>query len=303
MNTQTNAPIKIAPIDTLSAQREALTACSSEVFQERVMQPLERFWKPFLERFSRQDTDTNPAMAAATMMGYYTPLEDCGKGLEALALFEAAGTHRACVEAAERALELLDPAAHGLELEPIHFTLVLGSLQHLDVKYGAYTGAQQPGAALVMGYPNPVGTPRLPVASAHEINHIVRFTFEPFMPNLTLGKYLVAEGLAESFGLEIVGDASLVGPYCTALSGTHVEQVKPRFKEALEESDFNVVRGYIFGDWAAERFHYPAQGVPDFAGYTLGFELVQAYLERTGKSAAEATYIPWREIVEAAAYF
>ena len=188
-------------------------------------------------------------------------------------------------------------------LEPIHFTLVLGSLQTLDLKYGAYTGAQQPGAALVMGYPNPVGTPRLPVASAHEINHIVRFAFEPFMLDLTLGKYLVAEGLAESFGLEIMGNTALVGPYCTALSAAQVEKDKPRFKEALEESDFNVVRGYVFGDWAAERFYYPAQHIPDFAGYTLGFEIVQAYLKRTGKSAAEATYVPWREVVKAAAYF
>ena len=154
-----------------------------------------------------------------------------------------------------------------------------------------------------MGYPNPVGTPRLPVASAHEINHIVRFAFEPFMPDLTLGKYLVAEGLAESFGLEVVGDTSLVGPYCTALSADEINRVKPRFREALEESDFNVVRGYIFGDWAAEKFHYPKQNIPDYAGYTLGFELVQAYLERSGQSAAEATYVPWQEIVEGSDYF
>ena len=64
-----------------------------------------------------------------------------------------------------------------------------------------------------------------------------------------------------------------------------------------------MVRGYIFGDWAAERFRYPKQGVPDFAGYTLGFELVQAYLKRSGGSAAEATYLPWQEIVEGSGYF
>ena len=176
---------------------------------------------------------------------------------------------------------------------PVQFTLVLGSLRHLDLKYGAYTGAQQPGAALVMAYPNPVGTPRLPVASAHEIHHIVRFAFEPFMPDLTLGKYLVAEGLAESFGLEVVGDESLGRTLQRRpVRRNKSKGVKPRYKEVLEESDFDVVRGFIFGDWAAERFHYPKQNVPDYAGYTLGFELVQAYLKRTGHSAAEATYVP-----------
>ena len=296
--------MKIQTVDTLTAQREALTACSPEMFQDRVMGPLEPFWEPFSARFPQPpDAGSSPALTAAKMMGWYTPEEDCAEGLEALQIFEDAGTWQACAEAAQRALETLDPEAHGLDLEPISFTLVLGSLQNLDLKYGAYTGAQQPGAALVMGYPNPVGTPRLPVASAHELNHIVRFAFEPFMPDLTLGKYLVAEGLAESFGLEIVGDESLVGPYCTALNREQIAAVKPRYQEALQESDFDVVRGYIFGDWAAERFRYPKQGIPDFAGYTLGFELVQAYLKRTGQSAAEATYRPWREIAEAAAYF
>ncbi len=293
----------LQPIDTLAAQREALATCSTDVFIGEVMTPLERFWKPFLAYFPPGDRNANPALSAATMMGFYTPEEDCEGGLEAIRAFEKAGTWQACVGAAERALETLSPGAHGLGLEPISFTLVLGSLRHLDLEYGAYTGAQQPGAALVMAYPNPVGTPRLPVASAHEIHHIVRFAFEPFMPDLTLGKYLVAEGLAESFGLEIVGDESLVGPYSDALSAEQIEGVKPRFEEALEESDFDVVRGFIFGDWAAERFHYPKQNVPDYAGYTLGFELVQAYLKRTGHSAAEATYVPWQEIVAASGYF
>lgn len=30
----------------------------------------------------------------------------------------------------------------------------------------------------------------------------------------------------------------------------------------------------------------------------MGYHTVQAYLEQTGKSAAEATYVPWKEIVE-----
>lgn len=295
--------MNIQPIDTLSAQRKALESCSREVFIGEVMRPLKPFWKPFMARFPQQGGGANPALSTAKMMGYYTPEEDCEEGLEALHTFEEAGTWQACAGAAERALELLNPTTHGLELNPIQFTLVLGSLQHLDIKYGAYTGVQQPGAAMVMGYPNPIGTPRLPVASAHEVNHIVRFAFEPFMPDLTLGKYLVAEGLAEAFALEVVGDESLVGPYCTALSAEEVERVKPRFEAALEESDFDVVRRYIFGDWAAERFRYPKQGISDFAGYTVGFELMQAYLRRTRQSAAQATYVPWQEIVEGSAYF
>ena len=81
--------------------------------------------------------------------------------------------------------------------------------------------------------------------------------------------------------------------------------MKPRFAEALLSGvrGFDVVRGYIFGDWAAAQFGYPPQGLPNFAGYTLGFRLVEAYLARTGRRAAEATYTPWEEIVDESEYF
>ncbi len=295
--------MKLTIIDGLKLQREALESCSLELFETKVMAKLEPFWKPFLNRFPQKDGSQSAALGAAQLMGYYSPFEDCQKGLSALAEFDTAKTWDACAAAAQKALDMLNPEAHGLTLPPIQFTILLGSLKVLKLNYGAYTGAQHMGAAMVMGWPNKLGTPRLPVASAHEINHIVRFAYEPFMPNLTLGKYIVAEGLAEAFGLEIVGDKSLVGPYSSALSQEQLEAVKPKFKEALYEPDFNLNRAFIFGDWAAEQWHYPKKGIPDYAGYTLGYELIQAYLERTGKTASEATYTPWEEIVSDSGYF
>jgi uncharacterized protein YjaZ len=92
-----------------------------------------------------------------------------------------------------------------------------------------------------------------------------------------------------------------VGPYSTALSKEQLESVKPRFKEVLEQS--GDIRGFIFGDWAAEQFHYAKQGLPDFAGYTVGYEIVRTYTKRTGRKVAEATYLPWREIVEESRFF
>ncbi|ADH64512.1 Protein of unknown function DUF2268, Zn-dependent protease-related protein [Allomeiothermus silvanus DSM 9946] len=296
----------IIPINALAGQRAALQApvgSRLEVFRERVIEPLSDFWKPFLHRMPPTDPGVDPALAIARAWGFYSPEDDIEAGLEALRVFEREGTWPACVAAIEKALQTLDPAAHGIELEPVRFTLLLGSLRILRLEYGAYTGAQQPGFALVMGWPNPVGSPRLPVAAAHELNHIVRFKYEPWTPQTTVGQYMVAEGLAEAFGVEVVGDASLVGPYSAALTPEQIEAVKPRFQEALETTGFDTLRGYIFGDWAAEQFGYPKQGMPDYAGYTLGYQVVRAYLKRTGRTAAEATYTSWREIVQESGYF
>lgn len=294
--------MSIQPIDSLSAQRAALEANSLAVFSERVMEPIGRFWKPNMHWFSI-DPNIEPAIAAANAMGFYNPSEDCAAGVQALAEFEAADTWHACVDAMHKAEAALAPAAHRLDMGDVEFTMLLGSLRILREQYGAYTGFQQPGMALVMGWPNAVGTPRLPVASAHELNHIVRFLYEPWTKDTTVGQYMVAEGLAESFGLEIVGDKRLVGPYSTSLTPAQIEAMKPRFKDALETTGFDVMRAYIFGDWAAEQFRYPKMNIPDYAGYTVGFEVVQAYLARTGATAAEATYTPWRTIVAESRWF
>ncbi len=114
---------------------------------------------------------------------------------------------------------------------------------------------------------------------------------------MTLGQYMVAEGLAEAFAAELCGE-EMLGHWATTLRGAELKALKPRFREALNEGDFNVVRGYIFGDSSTSDFGYAAQGIPDYAGYAVGYHTVQAYLERTGKSAAEATYVAWEEIIE-----
>lgn len=289
-------------IDSLSKQKAALESGRMELFREWVMMPLEKMWRPFLSRMPLQD-GADPALGVAQAWGVYSPQDGVEAGLQALQELEQAGAWMACVRAAQDALRRLDPAAHGIELGTLQFTLLLGSLRVLRKEYGAYTGAQMPGFALVLGWPNPMGTPRLPVASAHELNHIVRFCYEPWTTETTVGQYMVAEGLAEAFGVAVVGDEGLVGPYAKALSPQQIEVLKPRFRAALETTGFDTLRGYLFGDWVAEQSGYPKQGIPDYAGYTLGYEMVKAYLKHTGQSAAQATYRPWREIVEQSGYF
>lgn len=289
-------------IDTLAGQRAALETGSLDLFRSRVMEPIAPFWQTMLSRRPVGEGTTDPALEVASAWGFYSPLDDREAGLEAIAAFEAAGTAQQCADAVQQGFDALDPGRHGFEVD-LQFAFLLGHLRVLKRDYGAYTGAHTPTFAMVTGWPDPVGTPRLPVAAAHELNHVVRFTYEPWTPDTTVGQYMVAEGLAEAFGVEVLGDPGLVGPYSAALSPEQLAAVKPRFRDALDLSGFPVLQGYIFGDWAAEQFGYPKQGLPDYAGYSLGYQVVRAYLNNTGRSAAEATYVPWREIVEQSGYF
>lgn len=300
--------LTIEAIDVLPALRAALGAPEAQrldLFRTTVMEPLRPFWEPFMGRMPQPppgDTD-DPAMTAARMFGYYSPELGADRGLEALDRLERADSVQACIAALQRGWSALVPEAHGIAFEAVRFTLVLGNPETMNPKSGYYTGfGGAPGVVLVMAWPTDFNLPRLPAAAAHELNHNIRFSFEPFTLQTTLGQYMVGEGLAEAFAVEICGEET-VGPFAEALSDEEVAAVVPRFRDNLDLAGFNEIRAYIFGDWAAEGSGYTAQGIPDFAGYTIGYRLVRAYLERSGKTAAEATYVPWREIVEESRFF
>jgi uncharacterized protein YjaZ len=200
-----------------------------------------------------------------------------------------------------QAWEALEPEGRGVELDAIDFTLVLSS-DPLE-RVGGYTGmGGMPGKVWVAVWPDAENLPKLPAATVHEVNHNVRFLVEPFHPtHVTVGQYVVAEGLAECFAAELFGEER-TGPWARRLGEDERATLLPRFREAIHESGFDTARAWIFGDWAAAEHGYTPLGVPDFAGYRVGYELVHAYAERTDSTVAEATYRPWQEIVEESGY-
>lgn len=156
-----------------------------------------------------------------------------------------------------------------------------------------------PGWACLFIWPRAQNWLKLPAITAHEFNHNIRFQQPDWTFPMTLGAYLVAEGLGETFAAELHGEQSL-GPWTTTLPEPELRELAPKYQAALLERDFARVRGFIFGDLSPEQageFAVPHLGFPPYAGYALGYHIVRDYLCTTGKTAAEATYLPWREIV------
>lgn len=301
--------MELITIDALTGQRAMLAAPTGQrmdVFRERVMTPLAPFWEPFMAWMppTEGDEEVEPMLRAARRFGYYSPEQDAEAGLQALDRFAAAGTWAESVAAVERAWATLDPEAYGIVLPTVRYTLLLGDPAKLDPKLGGYTGAGGwPGQVLAIAWPNDFNLPRLAAVSAHELHHNVRFSYEPFVPQtVTVGQYIVAEGLAEAFAAEQHGEDKL-GPWVHSLDDDGVAAILPRFRAALDQGGFDLTRGYIFGDWAAQSFGYPPQGIPDFAGYCIGYRTVRAFLTRRGLTATEATYLPWQEITAGSGLF
>ncbi|GEM44460.1 DUF2268 domain-containing protein [Deinococcus cellulosilyticus] len=292
--------IHIAP--TLEGLRAALKAEPSQqmpIFLQEVMEPIRPCWEPSLRFLGAPQSDQNPAQIAAERFLFYTPTQGTDRGLDALDRIEASGAAQESLEGLQKAIELLQPANHGIGLQVMNFVFVLGDPDRMTPPY--YTGVGNvPGWILLMAFPTADNLSRLSPITVHEFHHQIRFQYEPFFP-LTLGKYLVAEGLAECFAAHMYGEEKL-GPWATTLRPEELEAIKPRYADALMLSDFTEVRGYIFGDWAAKDWGTPAMGIPDFAGYAIGYRMVEAFLKRTGKSIVEATYLPWQEIVQGSGY-
>lgn len=218
----------------------------------------------------------------------------------------------AAYDAQNKAAQALEDAGKAFApyADRIPFDTVKFGIYPYDIKKSVPTDRGYSGFGAIPGYvmtvysdPNDYNLPRLQGATVHEFNHNVRFAVQPFNPMVvTVGEYIVAEGLAESFAAELYGE-DLVGYYVTDFDDAELDTAKRVIGGALNVTGFDTVRGYIFGDVIAKHMGREPMGVPSFAGYATGYHAVQQYLKRTGKSVAEATFVPAPDILAQSGYF
>ena len=298
--------IAIEIFDVLSGQRAALEAASDPdaqrcIAQARIVAPLKSIWEPMLAMpWLPERADPDDPASIVAMLSLYPLDGDPEAGLRLLDRFTTAGSLAACRDAVIRTFDSLAPSAHGIALPPVRYSLALASPAPpgLVDRNRGYTGfGGSPGSIMMIAVPDAYNLPRLATMAAHEAHHQVRLTHEPWDPaTITVGQYLVLEGLAEAFAAELLGEQTL-GPWTTAVSPDELARHRPTLVAALDQT--GDPRPYMFGDWAAATSGYEPRGLPDFIGYTAGYQLVRTALDELGITATEATYLPWREIAAA----
>lgn len=220
---------------------------------------------------------------------------------------EAANAWQRAAQALERGREAFAPFANRIPLDNIVFALLIADLSTGPTANEGYIGfGGIPGWIMtVYGSATEYNLARVEACTVHELHHNVLGAVQPrnIMTETTVADYLVLEGLAESFAAELYG-AELIGPWVTNLPEDQVEIARRVIGENLAATGFNTIRAYIFGDAIVQKYmDMPPVGVPPYAGYALGYRVVQAYLRRTGKSVAEATFAPTGEIIEESGVF
>jgi uncharacterized protein YjaZ len=302
--------VEIIVPDTLAAQRAILAAPEAARFalaRERILEPLRGFWSTFLSRMPHLQgaSDEALAQAAIQMVGLFkldADAPDHLAALDQLADADALGTMR---DALERGVRAFADGGHTLPFDRVTGAVLLADRDNDYIMrfMRGYTGAGMiPGYVIVALWPTGYTLPRLGAAAAHEFHHNVRLSYAPFTMDISVGEYIVLEGLAESFAAALYGH-DLVGPWVTSLTPEELAQSKAVIGGALNVRGFNNVRPYLFGDPAASFSGYEPIGLPFAAGYTIGFHVVQAYLARTGRTIVDATFTPAAEIIAESGYF
>jgi uncharacterized protein YjaZ len=296
--------MKLRIIDVESIYRRLLTITNANeresIYRQELLAPFEGMIRVF---------GGGDPLALAKMWTLYTPEDFASETrlmIEGLVDQMVAGdAWRRSAAALEQGVAAFAPYADRVPLDAVTCALVLMDANRanpLDRGYSGFGGI--PGYVMVTySQANDYTLPRVEGASVHELNHNVRFSVIPFLPmQVTVADYIVAEGLAESFAAELYGE-EVVGHFVTDFSEEELTTARRIIGGALEVTGFDAVRGYIFGDTLAELMGLPKAGVPNFAGYAIGYRIVRQYLQRTGKSVAQATFLPSREIIAESGFF
>ncbi|MGL5087731.1 MAG: DUF2268 domain-containing protein, partial [Clostridium sp.] len=205
-----------------------------------------------------------------------------------------------CKETIENCLESFTKVGYELPVKDYMFSIMLGNPKspYLSLSDGYAGDGGIPGYIVISLVPNKYTISRIPVALAHECNHNVRFQFEKWKNDITLGEMMVCEGLAENFATSIFGE-DMVGPWVSKTDmDTLNNYIKPLIKDVLDITGFENISSYLWGDELAQQQGYFSQGMPYCAGYACGYHMIKYYLKKTGKSIVEATLIPGVNILK-----
>ncbi len=124
----------------------------------------------------------------------------------------------------------------------------------------------------------------LPSALSHELYHARRYVTQKF--GETLGESLVEEGLPSMF--EEFMQPGLAVPYAHHLEKEEIAKEWERAKKLLDSED------YDRDDW-----FYGGNGIKKWTGYSLGYDIVKQFMERTGeKNPAVLVDVPAKKFLE-----
>lgn len=193
--------------------------------------------------------------------------------------------------------------SHGCLTFPktLHVAVLVSNGQnkmHNELNHGFTGFGGIPGFIILILSPTDYILQRLEAHVAHEFHHNVRFMIEPWPidRNISVGRFLLDEGMAESFGAALYGEEN-IGDQTTSLQGDHLIMVREIIEPHIHEVGFATAQTYLYGDSIAEIYSLPKTGIPHGGGYAVGYHWAKEYLRKTHSDIFSMTAVPSKEIL------
>ena len=298
--------VRINLINSLDFYDKCLLGKVSEnSFRYELMQPMKTMWDYLNVPLKATEPNGYDVIMASEMLGIWTPRKSIQQVKDNLPELIESKIFEEYQEVITKGIDEFEKIGYSIPLEEININILLGDKDSKEMEvnkgYSGFGGI--PGYIMLMVVPNDFNKKRLKSALAHEFNHNVRFTFEPFNHgDVTVEEYLVLEGLAECFAEEMYGK-EFIGPWIEDFDEEEMEYSMEVIKEGRKTKGFGEVSAYMFGDEIAKKQGYSPVGLSANAGYTIGYHLIKQYLVNSKKSIAQATLTPTEEIIRVSKFF
>ena len=271
-----------------------------DIFRYELMSPFQHKWDCYHIPLKASAKGGYDIIMACRMLGLLVPDDFTDETKTQNDLLGDNDLWQRCRESIERSLECFEKDGIVPPVREYLYTLLLANGKNAYTRMnGNYCGdGGIPGYIMAWLVPGADTTRRLHAALAHETNHNVRFQYQKWHDDITLGEMIVSEGLAECFAVELYGE-ELAGPWVTK---TDMEKdgsmIREKIHDALDVQGLEQLNAYLYGDEMAEMQGYFPVGLPYCAGYACGYHLIRHFLKKTGISITQATIMPAEDILK-----
>lgn len=270
-----------------------------DIYRYELMKPFEKKWACYNVPLKARQENGYDVVMASNMLGYLAPGKVDESKEESIRLLSSNSFWTSCQVSIEDALSRFERAGVELPVQDYLYTILLADPRSpYTILSDGYSGdGGIPGYIFGAIVPNDYTINRIPAALAHECNHNVRFQFEKWRNDITLGGMMITEGLAENFATSIYGEEKL-GPWVSKVDmDTLNNYIKPLIRDELDIQGMENLTSYLYGDEIANMQGYFPVGLPFCSGYACGYYMIKHYLKKTGKTIIEATLTPTEEIL------
>ncbi|WP_315082040.1 DUF2268 domain-containing protein [uncultured Clostridium sp.] len=270
-----------------------------DIYRYELMKPFEFKWSCIGIPIKLDQPGSYDVVMASSMDGGFAPSQINSERVDDVKKISDEKFWMACEDSITKTLKGFKNNGISLPTKDYIFTGLLNNpLNPMSKMTGDYCGdGGIPGYIIGTIIPNEQSLKMLPVALAHETNHNVRWQFMKWSNEITLGDMIVSEGLAENFAALMFGEDK-IGMWVKNITKETLNTViKPAIKENLNNSDFNKLSAFLYGDEIMAMRGAEPVGMPYCAGYACGYNLIKHYLKKTGKTIFEATITPTVDIL------